>query len=277
MRFAFATCFNAEYQPGGLALCRSIRKQYPDPSEAPIVAMIEERYCGDPLVPALKHLGVTVKQINVGPVVQDKPYREPWLKAKAWVTRYAFEKYGADITVHIDADAFLLAPLDDVSPLLGDADLLGMLDPGIALYEYDVLYGDGKPLKRLSAGDVRFNCGVLFWRNTAHAQDALIHFCNAVNDGYRWAIGRHDQFLLHDLAGWLIESDRLVVKIPPHAIGQHWNPVDKVANNLKRQGNIWINENTGKRQYIWHGVGSGLPWKDRVSDSVQAAFKWVSE
>lgn len=276
MRFAFATCFNAEYQPGGLALCQSIRKQYPNPDEAPIVAMIEERYSGDPIIGQLKRLGVNIKQINVGPVVHDKPYREPWLKAKAWVTRYAFERYHADVTAHIDADAFLLAPIDDVLPILGDADLLGFEDPGPALFEYDVLYGTGQPLKRLSSSEVAFNCGVLFWRNTGHTNDALFDFCAAVNDGYTWAVERHDQFLLHDMIGRMVESGMFVVKTAPLAIGRHWNPVGKVAHDLQFKNGEWINGYSHERQYIWHGVGSGLPWRDHVSDGVQAAFRWAT-
>lgn len=279
MRFAFATCFNAEYQPGGIALCQSIRKQYPDKHQFPIVAMIEERYHGDALIGQLNRLGVTVKQLNLGPVEQARvgPYREPWLKAKAWVTRYAFERFRADVTVHIDADAFLLAPIDDVLPILGDNDLLGFEDPGPALHEYDVLYGNGEPFRRLSSADVKFNCGVLFWRNTTKAIGALERFCGAVNDGYLWAVSRHDQFLLHDLIADMVEHEGFNVKCAPLAIGRHWNPVGKVALDLTRNSNgQWINGYSHERQYIWHGVGSGLPWKEKVSDGVQAAWQWIA-
>jgi hypothetical protein len=270
-KLIFATCFDATFQPGGLALIKSIRKFY-SKDEAEIIVFTEERPCGDAFIKLCGQLGVEAKQMNL------IPSREMMLKAKAWVTKYAMSKCAFDdMVVHIDADAFLLAKIDAVLDKMQPDSVMAWPDLGTpGLLDYRLMFGqDISPeqdrLFHFNAGVVCYNVGDASWK-------VINDFNAAVNDPYIWACLRNDQFILRNCVARSAWASFIM-----HPDAQHFNPIGKCADDLKLDNqNRWINVRSGAQQFIWHGCGSGLPWlpKERggcEEPSIKEAFKWVQE
>lgn len=269
-KLLFATCFDENFQPGALALVKSIRKFYSQ-EEAGIIALTAERPCGDQCIKQLNSLGVDVRQMNV------LPSREVMLKAKAWVTMYAIQYGNASQVVHIDADAFLLAKIDSVLGSMPEDSVLAWPDlgtPGLLEFELQTRMKLPDPEDNLR---FHFNAGIVCYRNGKRVERLSQMFNDAVNDPFIWAMLRNDQFILRNAVADFYERGGTFIMNPD---AQHYNPIGRCADDLRLDGEKWINIRTGKQQYMWHACGSGLPWISKEKGgcgepSIKQAFEWV--
>jgi len=259
----FTTCFDESFDPGGIALIKSIRKFY-NKKDANIVAFVNERPFGAELIKMGSRMGVEFHQMN----------GVDMLKAKAYCSRFVLCEDKRDIVCHIDTDAFILSKLTPILVHLNESDTIVAFEDscGEGMPFYEIVNRCRPRTEKGQRDNFLFNAGIMFYHNGEAIREMMKEFSHLVQDEYVWAVTRNDQNILRSLIARYVEDGKITfLKLP----SRHWNPKGKEANSLRREGDRWFNEHDGKRQYIWHGAGGRKPWRDDVPESVKEAFKWV--
>jgi len=250
--------------PGCLALVHSVKKFHPD-AKCIVVGY-----------------GITSNEITeletIGAqVIIDNEIYDPRLHGKARATLFGMLNAGKDKELlHIDSDAWLLAPVDNIFRHLCDDGMLAFHDHragGISAETIEELFGEKlKP--------IIFNAGIVFYKLGDLAKNLIHEFAWSM-DNKRRQEECGNQPTLRILAAKYQKMGMQVI-LSHDAI--HWNPIWSQAEQLVLEGEKWINEKTGKQQNIFHATGGknrkkGLnkPWQipSEWASSTLASFQWV--
>jgi predicted O-methyltransferase YrrM len=311
-RLCFTTCADEGFLEGLEGLVRSVRKFYP-PADADIVVFFEGRndyvaaFCrthaaelchfdeidrwrrpllqSDRLLndaghfyhPRFEPFPDLPHHTDRGPGEIDRVHHLHPLNVKAHCTAYCALVRNADVVVHIDSDAFLLARIDELFARHPEPDTVFAFDDGHEdLPHLERLYGV-RPPAGFDAGHYGFNAGIVAYRNGPGVRDLLTDFTFYVDSCYHYTHSGHfgDQGVLralvakHHLRGTVnfVKGD-----------GVNWNPTWYRADRLSYDAvrGRWVNDDNGRDQFLWHGAGAEKLWTGRyASPSVNAAWEWV--
>jgi hypothetical protein len=310
-KLCFTTSLNKGFELGGRGLIRSIRKFY-SPDQADIIIFIERdmadfaRFCADqgaqvqyfdeisewvlPLVYADPHYAGDARHFyhpDFRPAPH-LPYRIPRqagfgtirhlhpLNVKAYCTGYCLCICNYRRVVHIDADAFLLAPVDEMFRKHPEPNtVIGFDDGDAELGDLDALLGVAEPEEFNE--QFGFNAGIMFYVNGRGVKELARDFMFYIESCYHY-----------DYTGPCADQSVLRAVVAKHAIlgGIHfhqeeavnWNPTWRRVDELQFDENDqrWINLHNSKLQHIWHAAGQEKVWTGRhVSPSINSAWQWV--
>jgi hypothetical protein len=262
------TSVNADFLPGFWALAGSLKRYEPD---AVLVAACYDVDAHDR------------NEMECAGIRMVRGEGDARLHGKALATyqgMLAAMEQGDSELLHVDSDAWLLSGVKDAFEQIPGDGMLAFRDakPGsVSSQTVEELFGRTyKPIP--------FNAGVVFYRLGAQARDLIGEFHWSVEDKGRQNRCGNQQILR--ILARKYESRGLRVILSDDST--HWNPVWKRAENLKRKGrtNTWINQDTGKRQRIFHAAGGAnrkkgrnKPWQepDKWSASALETFRFVRE
>lgn len=318
-KLCFAACSNRDYQLGAMGLIRSIRKFY-SREEADIVVFVDsdfgdfKQFCIDHAVemhyvrdidnwvqPLIYHDPTYANDtrhtyhpdFKPSPILSySKPSTSGFgrlrhltpLHVKAYATGYCLCVKNSTHVVYLDADAFLLAPIDDMFTKYGERDsVIAFDDTNDDLLALEPLFGVRKP-SEVPPIRFGFNAGVVFYVNGPGvkklSRDCMFYTESRYHYDCAPTYGDGDQGLLR----CLVAKHHLLGNIQFYLEDAvNWNPTWKRAEQLTfdSAANCWINESNGQRQRIWHdavrgGWLRGRIWTGRQSSaSVNAAWKWI--
>lgn len=307
-KIAFTTCADAAFIPGVFGLVRSIRRFHDD---ADIWVFIED--ITEELESFGSNWGVnfrTFAQIN--PWIQEllysqdryrndashyyhpgfanhisrsnmPPYAAPPpsgfgmvhhlhpLNVKAYCTGWCLLHENCENVVHLDSDAFLLGPVTQRFAEMSTDSVLAFDDGHQDMPHLEKLFGCTQ--SKAQEREHSFNAGVVFYKNGSGVREMIQDFMFYIDSCYHYTLTGNDQGMLR----YLVSKFHLTGKIHYRLADRtNWNPTWSVANKLRRQGEIWINERNSHQQFIWHGAGGCKPWQVEFSlGPVLDAWGWI--
>ena len=317
-RLAFATCTDRNFLPGARGLIRSIRKFYPDSADIVCYADTHDRdfahFAREHDVTLLYPASVRAWAV---PLIYEDPryaadtshfyhpqfapppgapaYQRACLRPgfgeihhlhalnlKAYVTGYCLLVMGYDRVVHIDADAFLLGPVDEMFARHPEpSTMIAFEDRNIIHFPYvpetlpnlETVYGVAPPLD-FDADRFAFNAGVVFYRNGPGMRELASDFLFYIESCYHFDhSGCMDQGILRYLAAKheILGNVRYVLED-----NACWNPDQQSAEDLELRGGQWINRRNWQVQRIYHSYNRHKLWPAKhPSPSVNAAWRWA--
>jgi len=312
-KLCFTMALDASFAPGAVGTIRSIRKFYA-PDEADIVVFLDRmtdpftRFCTQ-MQAELHHFEEIWPWLR--PLVYEDPCfahnarhyyhpdfqpapgldcaldRSPLgfgtlrhlhpLNVKAYCTGYCLCVRDYHRVVHIDADAFLLAPLDALLGRHHAPDTVVACDDGRdPLENLEALFGVSKP-SDFSDALYAFNAGLVLYVNGPGVRALMRDFMFYIESCYHYRYSAHfaDQGVLRALVAKHHINQGIRFELED---GATWNPTFLRADDLQYNADqqTWTNLRTGHRQHVWHSAGAEKLWTGRYeSPSVNDAWRWV--
>ena len=308
-RLAFATCTDRNFLPGARGLIRSIRRFYPDNADIVVFADAHDaefaRFARDHDVTLQYPASV---QSWVIPLIYEdpryaadtshfyhpqfspppdappsRPCPQPGfgsihhlhpLNLKTYVAGYCLLIKGYEKVVMIDADAFLLAPIDEMFTRHPEPDtLIAFNDQPEPLPNLESLYGVKTP-PGFQAERFSFNAGVVFFRNGPGIRDLISDYMFYGESCYHYD---HSGFVDQGILRCLAAKHEILGNIHFHLEENAcWNPDYQSAETLTPHGDQWVNARNGQVQRIYHSYNRPKLWPGgHPSPSVNAAWQWI--
>ena len=278
-KIVFTTSTDPTFFRGTVALCKSIRKFYPNLKEAKIVVTANDITSG-----LLTEMNGARASVIAMPNVMDA---RKVGKAFATMAGLNEAKLG-DILIHIDSDAWLLGRLDQ---------LLDSWEPE----ENDMLAWNDKNGKGVQARHIEthlachcvptkfdqmkynFNAEIILYcvgDNTKELVDDFFRCCQDPrinNDMGNQGIIRAcaAKYLFEDKINFILSKD-----------SAHYNPIWSAADAIELREDKWFNLKTGKQQFIFHAtggksrkIGQDKPWQrpEEWTECVMQSLRWATQ